>query len=154
MRAGVTKHSDLETETNIWKQLKQVNTINYIEYFPHKDNLVIVMEYVEGTSLRTMISDHKKNKNHFSEELIFQIFFQIVSALSYCHSRKIIHRDIKPENILITMDHQIKLIDFGLSKQIELISESIRTQTGTFEYMSPKIIREEPYFYNTDISSL
>jgi serine/threonine protein kinase len=72
----------------------------------------------------------------FLEDFVCQIFYQIVSALSNCNSKNIVHRDIKPENILISKDNQIKLVDFGFSKQIELSFKNMQTQGGTTVYMS------------------
>jgi serine/threonine protein kinase len=112
------------------------------------------MEYIDGKSLREIIKEKQQTKEYFSEEFIYKIFSQIVSSLSCCHSMNIIHRDIKPENILITKEEQIKLIDFGLSKQIETISKSMSTETGTSNYMSPEIINEQKYFSNSDVWSL
>jgi NIMA (never in mitosis gene a)-related kinase len=154
LKAGVKNISELETEANLLKQLKHPNIVQYIDHFPHKKNLVIVMEYIEGITLKQLVKDHQQEKKVFPEQLILQIFFQIVSALSYCHSQKVIHRDIKPEHILLTNNYQIKLIDFGLSKQIEKSSQFNKTQVGTIIYMSPEMIKEENYSYHTDIWSL
>jgi NIMA (never in mitosis gene a)-related kinase len=145
MRAGVQHYSELEYEPNILKQLNHPNIVQYIDQFHHKNDFVIVMEYIEGISLKSIIQDTKSKKQIFQENFICYIFAQIVSALSHCHSHLIIHRDIKPEHILITNDNQIKLIDFGVSKLIAFKSQQMFTKTGTIVYMSPEILKGEPY---------
>jgi NIMA (never in mitosis gene a)-related kinase len=90
----------------------------------------------------------------FSEEFIWKIFSQLISALKYCHSFHIIHRDIKPENILITEEDEFKLKDFGSSKQVESTLKSLKTFTGTPIYMSPEILFGSSYSFPSDIWSL
>jgi len=72
----------------------------------------------------------------------------------YLHSNNIIHRDLKPENILIDQDGHLKLTDFGLAK--EKVSDDSKTSSfcGTVEYMSPEMIKGEPYSFSTDLWSL
>jgi NIMA (never in mitosis gene a)-related kinase len=154
MKAEVKTYSELEHEPNLWKLLNHPNIVEYIDHFPGGDDFIIVMEYIEGTSLRKKINKLRKNQQKFKEELIWQIFAQIVSALAHCHSSHIIHRDINPENILITQDNQIKLIDFGLSKKIEYSVKSMVSKVGSDIYMSPEMIRNEHYKSNTDSWSL
>jgi serine/threonine protein kinase len=78
----------------------------------------------------------------------------MLSSLSYCHSLYIIHQDVRTENIIITYDNQIKLIDFGHSKQVEYTFKSTKTPVGTWIYRSPEILKELEYSTNTDAWNL
>jgi NIMA (never in mitosis gene a)-related kinase len=156
LKSKKEKHyQDLENEVTILKQLNHSNIVNYIDHFRYKDQLVIVMEYIEGIELKEKIESARIQNQPFSEEFICFIFSELISALSHCHSLHIIHRDIKPANILITKDNKIKLVDFGFSKQIEHTLKSAHSESGTMIYMSPEMFSEEiRYFLNTDIWSL
>ena len=75
------------------------------------ENLIFVLtEYVDGRELFYHIKDYKLSEKH-----VRMIFEQILDALEYLQKKSICHRDIKPENIIIDKDHNIKIIDFGLS---------------------------------------
>jgi len=77
---------------------------------------------------------------------------QICHGLAYLHTQGIVHRDIKPLNILITESGKVKLCDFGLARNE--VSSYLKSQAGTFGYMSPEILKGEKYDTATDIWSL
>jgi TolB-like protein/tRNA A-37 threonylcarbamoyl transferase component Bud32/Flp pilus assembly protein TadD len=126
----------------------------------------IVMELLEGETLRDYISSHRPNFDR-----LLEISIQIVDALDAAHSRGVVHRDIKPGNILITRRGQAKLMDFGLAKWVpgsgpeendvsalataiepEHLTESGAT-LGTVAYMSPEQARGEPLDARSDLFS-
>jgi len=123
----------------------------------------IVMEYVEGITLR----DHMAEKPLKVNEAV-EIAMQIASALSAAHTRGIVHRDIKPENVMLRGDGYVKVLDFGLAKLTEKAdvadsqSETPRMELkttpgvlmGTVAYMSPEQARGLPVDARTDIWSL
>jgi NIMA (never in mitosis gene a)-related kinase len=150
-QSGGSIKLDLEHEVKLLKKLNYSNISQCFDYFPDGDHFVIVMEYIQGETLKQKIKIAREQNKPFSEELICTMFFQILSSLFYCHSLNIIHRDIKPDDLIVTYDNQVKLIDFGLAKEIEF---SLKSQTGTWIYMSPEMLREEKYSFNTDIWSL
>lgn len=101
----------------------------------------VVMEYIEGQSLRATL----KERGALPLDQIVSITTQICAGLEAAHSRGIVHRDIKPENILVTIrdgDIQVKLLDFGIARSQSVEGEEHRTQTGvvigTAAYMSPE----------------
>ncbi len=122
----------------------------------------IEMEYIEGETLRTLISKRGK----LSEREMLHITSQITRALKYAHSAKIktpsgkiingiLHRDIKPENIMITADNTVKLMDFGAAKPLDLSSSTNQGMiVGTFHYMSPEQIDGMPMDARSDFFSL
>jgi serine/threonine protein kinase len=116
----------------------------------------IVMEYVDGKTIRSMISAHP-----IPLEETLQILIDIADALDEAHSKGIIHRDIKPENIMVTSRGQAKILDFGLAKiaanegdlQSQMATET-GTIMGTFYYMSPEQASGQKVDHRSDIFSL
>jgi serine/threonine-protein kinase len=98
----------------------------------------IVMEYVDGTDLKTLIQE----KGRMAETKVRQIALQLLSAVDYAHRKGIIHRDIKPHNILLTGDGIVKVADFGIAKAV---SDATLVHTGvvigTVHYLSPEQAR-------------
>lgn len=80
-----------------------------------KDKLNILMEYVPGKSLDTLLEKF----GAFSEKVLKNYTKQLLEALAYCHSKKVIHRDIKGKNILIDTKGNLKLADFGSAKRVQ-----------------------------------
>jgi serine/threonine protein kinase/beta-lactam-binding protein with PASTA domain len=95
----------------------------------------IVMEYVEGMTLKQVI----QNGAPFDSKKVLSYGMQIVSALKHAHSKKIIHRDIKPQNILVTHDDILKVTDFGIAKAVDS-STIVATGNaiGSVHYFSPE----------------
>ena len=82
------------------------------------------------------------------------MFFQLVLSLEYLHKvKKIVHRDLKAENILLDRNNNIRVVDFGLSKAFEEGKPYLETQCGSPAYVSPEIIKEQPYTSASDIWS-
>ncbi|HEV8487454.1 MAG TPA: tetratricopeptide repeat protein [Blastocatellia bacterium] len=121
----------------------------------------IVMQYVEGETLASRITDHP-----LSTEEAIDIAAQVAEALAEAHSHGVIHRDIKPQNIILTARRRVKVLDFGLAKivqQGEALDSSAITQSqftdtgriaGTPAYMSPERLRGEPADPRSDLFSL
>jgi len=112
--------------------------------------LFIVMEYIEGQSLKQKILKGPLNQ---SEAL--DIAIQVAEGLEEAHKKGIVHRDIKPGNIMVTAKGQAKVMDFGLAKVIggSLITREAKTM-GTVAYMSPEQAQGKTVDHRTDIWSL
>ncbi|MEW6623203.1 MAG: Stk1 family PASTA domain-containing Ser/Thr kinase [Bacillota bacterium] len=110
----------------------------------------LVMEYVEGTNLKELVS----GKGPIAQEQVISIGIQICDALEHAHSNQIIHRDIKPHNILITKSGRVKVTDFGIAKAV---SEATVTYTGgmigSVHYLSPEQAKGEITDHKSDIYS-
>jgi len=110
--------------------------------------LYLVMEYVEGRSLRDWIGAS------LSESQIVRVIGQVCAALHYTHQRGVVHRDIKPENILINEQGVVKVTDFGIAKLASSVTVTKGRIVGTPEYISPEQARGERVLPTGDIYSL
>ena len=145
-------HGNLEiiyNEIGIHSRLNHKNIIKLYNVYEDKKQIKIIMEYALNGNLFDKI---KKEKKGFSEKKSFTYFIQILNAINFLHKNNIIHRDIKPENILLDKNNNLKLCDFGWSKEINVGKRS--TFCGTVEYMAPEIIDNENYDFSVDIWSL
>ena len=114
------------------------------------------MEYCEGGDINQLIKTCKKSNEYIAEDIIWKIFTQVLLAVHAIHTHKegrIIHRDIKPSNIFLDKDNNIKLGDFGLSRELSE-SKFAYSHVGTPYYMSPEQIEETKYNEKSDIWSL
>ena len=116
-------------------------------------NPVVVMEIVDGGTLAMLIQSGESQRLPIAERL--ELLRQIVSALAYAHSAGIVHRDIKPENILLTLDGDAKIADFGLGRCFKDDQRLTATgaSLGTPYYMSPEQFRGEDAGPAADIYS-
>ena len=113
-----------------------------------------VMEYVEGVPLTQYCRE-----NECSIERRLQLFRAVCEAVQYAHRQAVIHRDLKPSNILVKNDGSVRLLDFGIAKQLESLETPVdQTRTGlrlmTPAYAAPEQIRGERAGIQTDVYSL
>lgn len=149
-------------EAYVQSQLDHPNIVRVFEFFTSTENYYLVMEFVNGMSLRDLI----KRQGALPPHQALPLFKQALSALDYAHSfsyvdesgrrlKGIIHRDIKPANLLLDGMARLKMTDFGI---VKLAGESSMTRTGfnpgTVEYMSPEQIRGLEVDARSDIYSL
>ena len=131
----------INLETTIMKTLsKSNNIVKIFETYETKKHYCIVMEYICAGDLLSYI----KKRGKLTEQVAKFIFKQIVLSLQYIHSHNIVHRDIKLDNILIDLDNNIKICDFGVSKIIKK-GESMLEQCGTPAYIAPEILLNHGY---------
>ena len=140
----------IKNEVKIMQKLRyHKGIIKLLEAFENEKYYFIIMENIIGGNLFNAINKMGK----LPESLARNIFKQLIETVQYIHSKGIVHRDIKPDNILLNLNNQIKLCDFGVSKEIKkgiLISDSC----GTPAFIAPEILLDAPYDpYMTDIWS-
>jgi len=110
----------------------------------------IVMEYFEGVLLRDMLHEGRFNP----KQNRIDIFTQVAEALDHVHSKGIVHRDFCPRNILINQEGQVKVFDFGLSVELEIVKHTRGNRTGTLAYMAPELIKRQYTDQRCDIYAL
>ena len=128
--------SQVISEARLASRLNHPNIVTVYELIQTPWGLAMVMELVEGQSLRAL----RKSRQLNAPETI-QIGRQIASALAAAHQKGIVHRDIKPENIMVRADGYVKVLDFGLAQNIRdraLNGRSLHLPVGTVRYMSPE----------------
>ena len=124
----------------------QVYTLTEYENCP-----AIVMEFVEGTSLKQFIADGSTHTLAYAQKVALHALRGLVAA----HERGIIHRDIKPGNILVTTNGTFKISDFGLASLASVPSVTAQGMVlGTPAYMSPEQVRREEIDQRTDLFAL
>lgn len=135
-------------------KLSHPNIVTIYDINDEKDAPYMVMEYLEGETLSTII----KEKKLLQISIILDIAIQLSDALEYAHSMGIIHRDIKPANIIMLPNNKVKLTDFGIAKFQSLTASPQLTTTGvivgTPSYMSPEQISGQSIDQRSDIFSL
>ncbi len=112
----------------------------------------IVMEYVDGRTLRDLLRDDRR----LLPERALEITDGVLRALDYSHSNGIVHRDIKPGNVMLTRSGQVKVMDFGIARAVS-DAQATMTQTaqviGTAQYLSPEQARGERVDARSDLYS-
>lgn len=116
------------------------NIVQYIEHIDWEDYLFIIMEFVPGGDLGSLVEAN----GPLSETTVKSMSVQLLSALKYLHDIGITHRDVKPDNILIQRESpfHVKLTDFGLSKMVDSEETFLRTFCGTLLYCAPEVYTE------------
>lgn len=140
---------NLRQEIEILRKLKHENIIQMLDSFEGAQEFCVVTEFAQG-ELFEILEDDKC----LPEEQVQAIAKQLVRALYYLHSNRIIHRDMKPQNILIGAGSVVKLCDFGFARAMSSNTVVLRSIKGTPLYMAPELVREQPYNHSADLWSL
>ncbi|KAM3916044.1 serine/threonine-protein kinase 36 [Leptodactylus fuscus] len=139
----------LKREIQIMRDLQHPNIVRMLDSCETEREVVVVTEYAEGELFQILEDD-----GSLSEELVRDVSAQLVSALYYLHSHRILHRDMKPQNILLGKDGTVKLCDFGFARELSLDTLMVRSIKGTPLYMSPELVLERPYDHRSDLWAL
>ena len=148
------KRAMLLREIDIIKMLDHPNTIKVVEVFQSINTLYIVMELCTGGELFDRLYDQPGDC--FSEPDACRLAKKMVGAIAYLHANGIVHRDLKLENFIFTSgstDAEIKLLDFGFSRQYLTHSHRMTKLVGTCYYLAPEVLSQE-YTEASDLWSL
>ncbi|UCG23402.1 MAG: SUMF1/EgtB/PvdO family nonheme iron enzyme [Chloroflexota bacterium] len=132
-----------QLEAHVLARLDHPNLVDVTDYFQEADNAYLVMRFVEGQSLQSLIDE----AGPLPEMQVLEWAKQLLAALDYCHDQGVAHRDIKPANIIVRPDGQAVLVDFGLVKLLDPNDPRTRTimiNMGTPEYAPPEQYDSQP----------
>jgi eukaryotic-like serine/threonine-protein kinase len=146
-----------EREARAVAKLSDPSLVNVFDQGVDDDYVFLVMELVEGGSLRELLKERGPMPPHAA----IAVMKPVLTALSIAHAKGMIHRDIKPDNVLISDHHQVKLADFGLVRAINnAMSDATNATTsvngqviGTVGYLSPEQVRGENLTQASDVYS-
>jgi serine/threonine-protein kinase len=148
-------HRHLLQEAERAVTLKHENIARIYDVIQEKDETFLVMEYVEGETLR------KRLRTPLDIPQFLSIARQCAEGLCAAHLKRIVHLDIKPENIMITPDAKVKICDFGVARRLVSLDEDKRGESnssrpvgGTAGYMAPELLLGRPWDHRADIFSL
>uniref|UniRef100_A0A8C8CWI7 MAP/microtubule affinity-regulating kinase 3 n=1 Tax=Oncorhynchus tshawytscha TaxID=74940 RepID=A0A8C8CWI7_ONCTS len=135
-----TSLQKLFREVRIMKILNHPNIVKLFEVIETEKTLYLIMEYASGGEVFDYLVAHGRMK----EKEARAKFRQIVSAVQYCHQKRIVHRDLKAENLLLDADMNIKIADFGFSNEFTLGSK-LDTFCGSPPYAAPELFQGKKY---------
>jgi len=162
-RVAPSLQTDPGYRKRLLKEAERASKLSYLhiagiyDVLEERDEIFVVMEYVEGHTLR-----ERMNQPITQKELL-EIAIQCSEALAEAHAKGIVHGDIKPENIMVTPTGQVKVLDFGVAKRLlraeeagtaETSDSSLRGLSGTPAYMAPELLLEKEADGRADIFSL
>ncbi|XP_065696456.1 serine/threonine-protein kinase 36 isoform X1 [Patagioenas fasciata] len=140
---------NLQREIEIMRGLRHPNIIQMLDSFETDKEVVVVTDYAEGELFQILEDD-----GSLPEDQVQTIAAQLISALYYLHSHRILHRDMKPQNILLDKDGVVKLCDFGFARAMSIHTMVLTSIKGTPLYMSPELVEERPYDHTADLWSV
>ncbi|XP_016132014.1 serine/threonine-protein kinase MARK1 isoform X2 [Sinocyclocheilus grahami] len=135
-----TSLQKLFREVRIMKVLNHPNIVKLFEVIETEKTLYLIMEYASGGEVFDYLVAHGRMK----EKEARAKFRQIVSAVQYCHQKRIVHRDLKAENLLLDADMNIKIADFGFSNEFT-IGSKLDTFCGSPPYAAPELFQGKKY---------
>lgn len=138
-------------EISILKQLKHPNIVNLIDLIHGEKKLHLVFEYLDYDLKKFL--EHNNGPLH--PQLVKSYLYQLLDAITYCHSKRILHRDLKPQNLLIDKSGHIKLADFGLARAFGIPIKTLTHEILTLWYRAPEILLgQKEYSTPVDIWSV
>jgi len=160
--AGPDQRARFEREAHALAALNHLNIVAVYDFGVEAGQPYIVSELVEGESLRAVLDGKAVAPRRLVEMAV-----QMADALACAHGAGIVHRDLKPENVMLTRDGRVKILDFGLARQVAPGSSNETSAmdgaqrvtgegvvVGTASYMSPEQALGKPVDYRTDQFSL
>ncbi|XP_008205599.1 aurora kinase C [Nasonia vitripennis] len=134
-------------EIEIQTHLRHPNILRMYGYFYDDTRVYLILEYAPNGELFKELN--KQPNKRFDEIRAATYISQLADALKYCHTRKVIHRDIKPENLLLGVNGELKMADFGWS--VHAPSSRRETLCGTLDYLPPEMVNGQTHDHTVDL---
>ncbi len=136
-------------EARLLSQLQHPNIVGVIDFGEEKDSYLMVLEYVHGFHVGNWLKYVRKTRGQMEWEFALHVVGRVLSALHYAHTRTgsdgtmspVIHRDVSPGNVLIDLEANVKLLDFGIARAVE-DADDFKTQEGIVKGKLPYIAPE------------
>ncbi|KAK3221202.1 hypothetical protein Dsin_008227 [Dipteronia sinensis] len=139
-----------QQEVMMLATLKHPNIVRFIGGCRKPMVWCIVTEYAKGGSVRQSLAK-RQNRSVALKSAVKQAL-DVARGMAYVHGLGLIHRDLKSDNLLISIDKSIKIADFGVAR-IEVQTEGMTPETGTYRWMAPEMIQHRPYTQKVDVYS-
>ncbi|CAH2079999.1 unnamed protein product [Thlaspi arvense] len=143
-KSTILKHrmvDQIKREISIMKIVRHPNIVRLYEVLASPSKIYIVLEFVTGGEL----FDRIVHNGRIEENEARKYFQQLVDAIAHCHCKGVYHRDLKPENLLLDVNGNLKVSDFGLSALPQRGVELLRTTCGTPNYVAPEVLSGQGY---------
>ncbi|GMH43205.1 hypothetical protein BSKO_11127 [Bryopsis sp. KO-2023] len=140
---SISEIEQIQDEISVLSNLKHPNIIRLLDVHFVDSVFYFIMDFASGGTLVKHV--YTQPNKRLEEEEAKRIFCQMVSAVDYCHRRRVIHRDLKPENILLDEEGNVKVADFGLAAISAPFSGNLTTICGTPEFLAPEVISGREY---------
>ncbi|KAH9508617.1 hypothetical protein Btru_052172 [Bulinus truncatus] len=142
-------------EIEALKKLRHDRIVKYYNSHLHNDRLYIFIELMNGGSLESFLKTKNDRNEPIDEQYAGRIIQQVIEAVDYLHKNKRFHRDIKSGNVLMSDENNVKLADFGLTKEFATITKSNTKGVGTICFMAPEMFgvdkENKPIEYNKSV---
>lgn len=146
-KAKIIQKKSIDSVMNERSLLTKVShpfLINIYSAFQDRENLYLLMDYLDGGDLRY----HIGNKRKFPEKETKFLIANMIIGLEYLHENKIIHRDMKPENLVFDSDGYLRITDLGISRVMR--DNNYQDTSGTPGYMAPEVISRKNHSFSVD----
>ncbi|MCZ6765323.1 MAG: serine/threonine-protein kinase [bacterium] len=137
-------------EAKAVSKINHPNVVTLLDIEQQGASNYLIMEYVDGPSLRALLAD-----GPIESKRVLEITRDIARGLGAAHALGVIHRDIKPENVVLDAEGRAKILDFGVAHLVDQTSKTRRgSLIGTLPYMSPQQIQAKPVDLRADVYAL
>jgi serine/threonine protein kinase len=128
---------NIQREAMLWRKLRHPNIARMLDFFVEDQRAYLVLEHIEGTTLKELVTA----SGIITERRVVELSIQLCDILGYMHRRQppILHRDFTPDNLMIDKEGTVKLIDFNVAQQLE--AQTTKTVVGKHAYIPPEQFR-------------